>query len=55
MVQHAYTLLQCMRHDDLIHGPDFNSGHDAWESISKSGAKWNQKESAALSRGDLDR
>ena len=44
-----------MRHYDLIHGLDFNSGHDAQESISKSGAKQNQKESVALSRGDLDR
>ena len=53
MVQHAYTLLWCMRHCDLMHGPDFNSRHDAWESISKSSAKWNQNESAALSKGDF--
>ena len=55
MVQCTYTLLWCMRHYDLIHGLDFNSGHNAWESISKSGAKWNQKESVALSRGNYCR
>ena len=32
-----------MRHYDLIHGLDFNSRHNAWESISKYGTKWNQK------------
>ena len=51
MVQCAYTLLQCMRHYDLIHGPNFNSRHNAWESISKSSTKWNQNESVASSRG----
>ena len=48
VVQHAYTLLCCMRHYDLIHGLDFNSGHDAQESISKSGAKWNQNRKCRL-------
>ena len=55
MVQRAYTLLQCMRHYDLIHGPDFNSRHDVQESISKSSAKRNQKESVTSSRGNFGR
>ena len=36
-----------------VHGPDFNSRHDVQESISKSGTKWDQNESAAWSRGDF--